>query len=1006
MATVFEKPVVCPVLIGRDASLRALTQCIAEARGGRGRAVLLAGEAGIGKSRLVAEVHARAAEAGMLVLQGNCFEPDRLVPYAPLLDLLRTLLALRSPHAVLDHAGSLGSELVRLLPELAPLLADSAPPLTADPAEEKRRLFDALTRLFSSLTGQAPLLLVVEDLHWSDDTSLDFLLHLARRTASHPLLLICTYRSDEVQPGLQHVLAGFERERLAIEIALPRLESAEVDAMLQAIFVLQRPATADFLHLLVTLTEGNPFFIEETLKSLTAAGDITYTGGVWDRKPLDELRIPCTVQDAVGRRTAVLQPEALRVLALAAVAGRRFPFDLLQQLAGLDEGALLARLKELIAAQLVVEASDEQFAFRHALTRQAVYASLLARERRALHRQIAQTIERLHAAAIAEHLEDLAYHCSEAGEWAKALEYAAHAGERARALSAPRAAVEQYTRAIAAAHHLALPPSPRLHRARGLAHETLGHFERALDDLQTALWAAQEGADQQLEWQLLLDLGALWAGRDYARTGAYLQRATELARALDDGALHARSLNRLGNWLLNIGQAAAGLDAHHQALALFEALQDPAGTAETLDLMGMAHGLCGDVINAVARCTGAIDLFRSLGDQRSLCSSLTVRAAYCSGLIDCPSSSALRSPSECERDIAEALHLARQIDWSAGQAYAEITAGQVLVGFGQFGAAVAHTREALRIATAIGHQQWTTGAHCTMGAIYLAMLAPDRAVAALETALPQAQALGSVLWAGLSSAELGLAHLLRGDLPRTEAVLAAAVLPDAIPASLAGRLVALAWGEFLLAQGRYEAALQRAQDLIESAPPQGAGAPQHSAQPIPALLKLKGEALMGLGQMNEAVEALKAAERGALQRSARPLAWQVYRSLGRLHHACKRKEEAERADAAAREIIAQLAATIEDERLREGFQHAALGSLPREKPVSPLRAAKHAFAGLTAREREVAALIGQGRSNREIAEALVLSERTVATHVGNILAKLEFGSRAQIAVWARDRGLL
>jgi DNA-binding CsgD family transcriptional regulator len=256
------------------------------------------------------------------------------------------------------------------------------------------------------------------------------------------------------------------------------------------------------------------------------------------------------------------------------------------------------------------------------------------------------------------------------------------------------------------------------------------------------------------------------------------------------------------------------------------------------------------------------------------------------------------------------------------------------------------------------------------------------------------------MWTSLISAELAQTHLLRGDLPRAEAVITAELMRDTNPLTGVGRLVALARGELTLAKGHHETALRNAQELIDSAP----GAPD--AQPIPALLQLKGEALMALERMDEAAEALKEAERGALQRSARPLAWQVYRSLGRLHHACKREEEAALAYAAAREAIAQLAATIEDERLREGFLSAALGSLPRERPVSPLRAAKQSFGGLTARERDVAALIGQGRSNREIAEALVLSERTVATHVGNILAKLAFTSRAQIAVWARDRGLL
>lgn len=276
---VFTKPVICPVLIGRATYVQALTRCIAEARAGRGQVVLVGGEAGIGKSRLVAEATARAADEGLLVLQGHCFEPDRLLPYAPLLDLLRALMAAQSPRAVLDLAGPAGPELARLLPELAALLLDGAPPAAVDPAQEKRRLFDALARVFVSLAGRAPLLVVVEDLHWGDDTTLDFVLHLARRSAALPLLLVCTYRSDEVHPGLQHVLAGLDRERLATEIALHRLEPGEVDAMLRAIFELTRPASADFLQMLYALTEGNPFFIEETLKALNAAGDITYAAG-------------------------------------------------------------------------------------------------------------------------------------------------------------------------------------------------------------------------------------------------------------------------------------------------------------------------------------------------------------------------------------------------------------------------------------------------------------------------------------------------------------------------------------------------------------------------------------------------------------------------------------------------------------------------------------------------------------------------------------------------------
>jgi predicted ATPase len=179
--------------------------------------------------------------------------------------------------------------------------------------------------------------------------------------------------------------------------------------MLRAIFTLPRSVQLELPDLIYTLTEGNPFFVEEILKSLLTAGDIFYTNGRWDRKSLGELHIPRSVQDAVQQRTDRLSERAKRVLILAAVAGRRFGFVLMQQLTQYDEPQLLCLMKELIVAQLVVEESDERFAFRHALTRQAVYADLLVRKRKGLHRSIAETMELLYAAVLDAHLADLAY---------------------------------------------------------------------------------------------------------------------------------------------------------------------------------------------------------------------------------------------------------------------------------------------------------------------------------------------------------------------------------------------------------------------------------------------------------------------------------------------------------------------------------------------------------------------------------------------------------------------
>jgi predicted ATPase len=447
-------PVVCPVLIGRASYLARINHLIEQAGHGSGRTVLIAGEAGIGKSRLAAEVKTQAQAQSFVALQGSCFPTDRSSPYAPLLDLLgssqiKELLSVSSVN--LDP---LARELALLHPGLVPLSSGETQVRTPDPEQDKRRLFVALTQFFLGLAKKQPVLLVVEDIHWSDETSLEFLHHLARRGVAHPLLLVLTYRNDEVHPGLSNWLAQLDRERLAQELVLTPLSNSEVDAMLRAVFDLQRPLPAETLAAIYELTEGNPFFIEEILKSLISAGAFLPGQEMWEAQSFSELRIPRSVQGAVQQRLDRLSDAARHVVTLAAVAGRRFDFALLQRITHHDEGELLRLMKELIAAQLVVEESEEQFAFRHALTREAIYRQLLLRERKALHRTIAETIEQLFAPGLDTHLTELAYHFYEAGVWEQALAHAQRAGERALALYVPRVAIEQFTRALVLPHSI------------------------------------------------------------------------------------------------------------------------------------------------------------------------------------------------------------------------------------------------------------------------------------------------------------------------------------------------------------------------------------------------------------------------------------------------------------------------------------------------------------------------------------------------------------------------
>ncbi len=1002
----FLLPTTCPVVIGRVQELMALRLLVDRVHTGEGRVGLVCGEAGIGKSRLVAEAKAYAAAHGFLLLEGQCFQTDSASPYAPLLDLFRAYFARWTPTSLPDPMHSFASTLSRLLPELSLLFPDLATlpaSSSVNPEEEKRRLFAAMTHFVTEQAAQHPVLLVVEDAHWCDDLSLDLLLHLARRCRQVPLLLLVTYRREELHPRLRGWLTRLDRERLAQEVILERLARTEVAAMLHAMLETKQQVEADLLDTLYARSEGNPFFVEELLKSLITTGELVPVDGTWKRAT-QKTSIPRSVQEAVQQRTANLSTEAKRFVALAAVAGRRFNVTLLQEVMHCNEAQLLDLLKEVMAAQLVVEEEVDLFAFRHALTQQAISNELLLRERQGLHRSIAQNLERLSIssqAAREKHLEDLAYHSYEAGMWEQALTYAQEAGEKALRLYAQQAAIDHFTHAVEAAHHLLQTPPVSLYLARGRAYESLGDVERARGDYERALDAARAAHDATSEWQSITALGVLWTGHDYERAEGWFRQALALSGELNDITLRARSLNSLGNWLQNIGRIQEGLEAHQQALRLFEMRSDMQGMAETLGQLGMAYFYSGDPARGVKVFFGrAIDLFRSLGDRQSLSEVLAARAIDSAPETIETTYSSLRTRDECVQDAEEARRLAHQTNSQSGQAFIEMAMAATLFSFGEFGLALAHARKALDIASSIEHQEWIAASRGTLGQLYLLLLEPDRAVASLETALAGAKALGSMIWTKQLTPYLALAYILRREFPRAEAMLKTIMPQEQEASNFFERQAARVWGELALAQGEAPVALRIAEQLLVSAPGQG------HQQPIPHLLVLKGEALLALKRLSEAAQALEEAKHGAELRQAPSVLWRIQRSLGQVYHLLKREDQAQREWSEARDIIAKLAASIDDSALRDHFLHAALSSLPQEKPMSQEALTSSKYGGLSAREREVAALVAQGKSNREIAACLVVSERTAEAHVSNILGKLGLNTRTQIAAWAVEKGLV
>jgi DNA-binding NarL/FixJ family response regulator len=248
---------------------------------------------------------------------------------------------------------------------------------------------------------------------------------------------------------------------------------------------------------------------------------------------------------------------------------------------------------------------------------------------------------------------------------------------------------------------------------------------------------------------------------------------------------------------------------------------------------------------------------------------------------------------------------------------------------------------------------------------------------------------------------MALAWLQQGETSKAELILSQTQPVEQEPHSLQEHWMRWAWGELRLAQNRPEQALEIANQLIASV----VGAVKE-AQSIPTLLKLKGEALSALGLPVEARQALEEAKRGAQERGELPFLWQVQSSLGRVYQSLRQYDLAQAEFEQARKVIEALAATINEVELRNHFSVTALATLPKEKQVTGRQLARQEFDGLTRRELQVAELIGQSKSSREIADVLVVSERTIEAHVGNILAKLAFNSRTQVAIWAKEKGLL
>lgn len=421
--------------VGRGAELERLATDWATATAGTARATFLAGEPGVGKTRLAAEWAQRAHDQGALVLHGRCDE-ELGAPYQPFAEALRVLV----PHLGADRLVPVRGveELARLVPELADLVPGLRTPSQADPDTERYLLFDSLARLVAAVSVERPLLIVVDDLHWAAKPTLLLLRHLLRSGDGTRLHIVGTYRSTDLvrTHPLAGVLADLHGDGTADRLTVAGLDAEEVGSYLRA----AGHHDADLGPALSTVTSGNPFFLIEVLRH------IEESGGRWDPSTL-----PQGVREAVGRRLSRLSAEANEALLVAAVAGSRFSLELVERVLERD---LVDAVDEARLAGLVLEEPDTGFRFNHALVRQSLLAEVASVRRTRLHQRIAAALEADTAASGDAHLADLARHyfeCAFAGGAAKAVDYSRRAGEHAMSRLAYEEAAVLFDLALQAA---------------------------------------------------------------------------------------------------------------------------------------------------------------------------------------------------------------------------------------------------------------------------------------------------------------------------------------------------------------------------------------------------------------------------------------------------------------------------------------------------------------------------------------------------------------------------
>jgi DNA-binding CsgD family transcriptional regulator/tetratricopeptide (TPR) repeat protein len=941
-----------PVLVGRDAYLALAGRRLADAAAGAGQLLFVAGEAGIGKTRLLAAISRQAGAQGFAVVRAAAFPGDRQSLAGLLLDLASDLLPAREP--VLSD---LGRSLTSRLREVA---------RAGDAHHRRRLLVQDVADLVTSADPGTPLLIVLEDLHWADELSLDVLGHLAGRLASRPLLVAGAYRSDELYPQLpmRDLRARLVGQRLAEEIRLPRLKPEQTATMTRA--TLGRPVPAQVLAAIHARSDGIPLHVEEFLAAIDDNALTAQSGAA-----VQAAAVPDTLADAVLTRARRLASRSRQVAAAAAVIGRSFDFDLLTAVTEGDPDEVAGALRELQDAYFVLPGADAvTYDFRHALIRDALYTDTGLPLRRRLHERVARTaVERGYRDAF------ISAHFEQAGNPGLAYEYAVAAAREAALLSAHGEALELYRRAL---RNLPAQLAP-LDRA-GLLAAAAG--EAAATDDNAAAAQAYQAAHE-----LVTDAG------DVRAAAALAPRMAAVAHLLGEG-LDARvgTLQAALDDLDGVADADLERARLHSAMAAAYLLDDRLDEAITHGELSRSESQrIGDdeaALNAAATLGTVLVFAGRMGEGWHLLEDAIARARGAQQEAEAArgyrmigsSASELVEYDRAERWLADGIRYAEQAELWNHRHYMASQLAHVQWATGQWNAA----RQTAQHALADGRGGITTRITAQYVLGFLAMARGDweaadtllREALAEGEQMAELQRLSPPLW-GLAEAARCRGHygtaltLCERSYQASADVTGAAYL---FPYLLTGLRAHLARGDIDAA----ETWADRVGAVLTARAIPGT---------LPAIAHGRGLVLLARGDVPAAGRALESA---SASWRARRRFWEGTWARLDLASAAARARRPGAAAVLLAEVRAdasQVGATVLTTAADQLAQSFGAG-----RPAEP-------WHPLSAREFEVAQLVAAGLTNRQIAEQLVLAPKTISAHITHILTKLGAARRAEIAAW-------